>query len=141
MKAFVDTNIFIDYYFDRGNGIVPFGEFTFQFFKNTVECKYFVLVCPQTIKELCKVLKFSEEEVWSNILQNLKTSNKIELIMPSEEQLKEALRLKDAKHVSLNDALFAILARDNNAILVSRDRHHHETLGELVEVVRPEDLQ
>ncbi len=141
MKAFVDTNIFIDYYFNRGNSIIPFGEFTFQFFKNAVECKHFILICPQIIKELCKVLKFSEEDVWSNILQNLKNSNKIELIMPSEEQSKEALRLKDAKRVSLNDALFAILARDNNAVLVSRDWHHHENLGEIVKVSKPEDLQ
>lgn len=141
MKVFVDTHIFIDYYWNRKDNVKPLGEFTFQFFKRALECKYFIIISQQVIEELCRVLKVSEREIWSNVLQNLKEANKIEVAVVSGEQLREARKLTAIKHIPLNDALFSILARDANAKLVSRDRHHHEDLSEIVDVLMPEDLQ
>ena len=140
MKAFVDTHIFIDFYFDRSDRIKPLGEFAFQFFKRAVECEYFVLICQQVIDEISSVLSIDEKDFRDILLGNLKKANKVELVSVSKSQLREARDIATAKNLSLFDCLFAILARDNKAMLVSRDKHHHETLANTVRVFTPEEL-
>ena len=57
----------------------------------------------------------------------------------SENQRKEAFYLSRKLKMFFKDVLHAVLARDNNALLVSRDKHFYE-LQEYVEIKRPEDL-
>mgnify|MGYP001560359172 CR=1 FL=1 len=54
-------------------------------------------------------------------------------------QLSEARALASRAVVPLGDAIHAILARDNDAILVSRDVHFQK-LRHVVEVRRPDEL-
>ncbi len=140
MKVFVDTHIFIDYFLDRKDRFKPLGEFAFQFFKKAVECRYFVIICQPVIDELCSALSKNEKAVWEDVLYDLVKAKKIELITFSREQMKEASAISAERNVPKYDALFAIIARDNNAIIVSRDKHHHENLSDLVRVSRPEEL-
>ena len=55
------------------------------------------------------------------------------------EQIKEAATLSEEKKVPFGDAVHAILARDNNAIMVTRD-HHFSKLKECIIVKKPEEL-
>lgn len=57
----------------------------------------------------------------------------------SESQAKEAAILCKQRKVAFGDALHAILARDNNAIMVTRDKHFLG-LADIAEVKKPEDL-
>ncbi|MDO8627001.1 MAG: PIN domain-containing protein, partial [Candidatus Diapherotrites archaeon] len=65
----------------------------------------------------------------------------IEFIEETKEQVKKSISIweREFKHISKNDVLHAILAKDNNAILVSRDWHFEE-LRDLVEIKKPEDI-
>jgi len=58
------------------------------------------------------------------------------------EQISEARKewIKREKELSFNDALHAIIARDNRAMLVTRDRHFFEFLGDIVEIRKPEEI-
>ena len=140
MKVFGDTHIFVDYYLNRSGGVVPLGEFAFQFFKSAVECKFFVIICQPVIDEICDAISKTEQVVWEMVLCNLRDAKKIELVEFSKEQVKEARILSKERDVPLYDALFAIVARDNDAVLVSRDAHHSERLSDLVNVFKPEEL-
>ena len=57
----------------------------------------------------------------------------------SSIQEKEAASLGRVRKVSFGDALHAVLARDNFAVMVTRDKHFLE-LMDIVEVRKPEDL-
>lgn len=57
----------------------------------------------------------------------------------NQDQLKEAIALSRKFKIPKSDALHAILARDNNATLITRDKHFYE-LHEEVEIKKPEDL-
>jgi len=57
----------------------------------------------------------------------------------SESQIKESAILCKKKEVAFGDALHAVLARDNKAIMVTRDKHFIE-LNHIAEIKKPEDL-
>lgn len=139
MKVFVDTNIFIDYYLDRKDNFLPLGEFAFQFFKRAIECEFFILICDFIVLELCEVLNLDEKELNKILFADLIKKNKITKIDFNEKQYKEAGDLSKSKLIPFSDALFAVLARAHNAILISRDKHYNEVKN-IVEVKKPEEL-
>ena len=55
------------------------------------------------------------------------------------QQIKEAEKIAVERKIPKGDALHAIVARDNNSILVTRDRHFRK-LTDISEYHRPEDL-
>ncbi len=64
----------------------------------------------------------------------------IQKVEYSKEQVSEALSfwVKSNKQFPFSDILHSVIARDNNAVLVSRDRHFLEI--DLAESVMPEDV-
>lgn len=139
MNIFVDTHIFVDYFLDRSDNIKPLGEFIFQLVRRTISCEFYMLVSDGVIKELKNILNKKEDELTELIFKELISAGKIQFIKASENQTKEAELLAERRKIPKSDALFAILARDNAAILVSRDRHHQET-EDIVEALKPEEL-
>ena len=57
----------------------------------------------------------------------------------NEKKLKEADDLSKEHKISLGDAVHGILARDNNAIMITRDRHFRK-LKDKITIKKPEDL-
>jgi len=55
------------------------------------------------------------------------------------KQLEEAIKISKKLRIPVKDALHAILARDNDTILVTRDKHFYE-LAKQVTIKKPEDL-
>ena len=86
------------------------------------------------VKEF-KNLGYSKNEI-DAILRIAKPKNLIHIhIFP--ENLCEARKLARQRNVPNKDALHAILARDNNLQLISRDRHF-EKLKDITEIKLPE---
>ena len=52
---------------------------------------------------------------------------------------RETIELKHKYNIPFGDALHAVLARDNNAILVARD-HHFEEIQHIIKAKKPEEL-
>ncbi len=139
MNVFVDTHIFVDYYLDRSDNIRPLGEFTFNFLKRAVACEFYIFVSEGVLKELEETLRKTRNEIIDVIFSNLTKAKKVEFVTPSEHQITEARMLAEERKIPKSDALFTILARDNNATLISRDWHHKE-VEDIVEVKKPEEL-
>ncbi len=137
-KIYVDTHIFADYWGDRSDNKLPLGEFAFRLFKETMSCKFLILFSKQNSIELksgCKIYDLFEIDLMSDLL----SADKLLRIPISEQQKQEAKKISLESQVPKGDALHAILARDNDAILVSRDKHHY-LVDDLVTVRKPEDL-
>jgi predicted nucleic acid-binding protein len=138
MRVFVDTNVFLDYYFDRKDSVKPLGEFAFNFFNAAIGCRFTVLISIEVIEELELATGFGMDKIWEVILGRLKETGKIELLEPTKSQTAMAGRLKKEKVLPFNDCLFAAIAFDLGIPLVSRDRHFEQF--EFVKAMLPEEL-
>ncbi len=95
-----------------------------------------ILYSDLVVQEL--MTKYSKEEI-SNILSIIYNLNLLVKISISKEQAKEAADLCRKRNVPFADVLHAILARDNRAVMVTRDRHF-QRLIDIADIKKPEDL-
>ena len=135
-KFYLDSAIWRDYSENRSDRFRPLGEWALTLINNALENEDFILYSDMVIKEL--KVKYSDEEI-NNILEIVSKRNLLVKVDISESQAKEAAILCGQREVAFGDALHAILARDNNAIMVTRDKHFLE-LTDIAEVKKPEDL-
>ncbi len=131
-RFYVDTSVWRDYFEDRSDGVRPLGEFAFQFLKKCEKNESVVLYSEAVISEFERFPEFIKE-----FQDSFRVS--IAIVLVSEKQVAESEAIANKKAVPFGDALHAVLARDNNAMLVSRDRHFEE-LQEIVECCVPEKV-
>jgi len=136
MKRFyLDACIWRDYFEDREDRFRPLGEWAFRLIKKIIEDGDLFVISDVLIEELRE--PYTSEEI-KNLFEIVpkKLSLKIEY---SKKQLRRAFEIKNKFNIPFKDALHSILAKDNNAILITRDKHFYELIGE-VDVRKPEDL-
>ena len=133
-KYYLDAAIYIDYYNNRRDRFRPLGDWAHRLLA-LIETKGDVLIVSDfLIAELESHL--SKREV-KDILSTYKgIIRKIEF---TDKQFKEAKELANKRRVPLGDVLHSIIARDNDAILVTRD-HHFEGLNDISVPHKPEDV-
>lgn len=131
-KYYLDTCIWIDYFENREDNFRPLGEWAVSLIKNVIKKENLFIITDHLINEL--KINYSEEEInkmFSIIPKELFLMTKI-----NEKQAKEARNIKSKYKIPFGDALHIIAAKDNNAILVSRDKH----ILELNLCKKPEEL-
>jgi predicted nucleic acid-binding protein len=135
-KYYFDSSIWRDYFENRKDKFRPLGEWAFELIKQIIKEKGIILYSELVIDELRK--DWSQEAV-NSCFGAFRSE---ELLVKAEitpEQYKEAVRLAREKKVPRGDALHAILARDNDAIMVARDKHFLE-LDDVANHKKPEEL-
>lgn len=133
---YLDSCIWRDYYEDRFDGFKPLGQLALIFLNNILQKKCFILYSGMIIDELR--IKYD----LSSIMRMFEIADKMGLLVKvsiSGLQAKEAALLCRQRNVAFGDALHAILARDNNAMLITRDKHFLQ-LKDIVEARKPEEL-
>jgi len=134
-RFYLDTAIWRDYFEDWHDNLRPLGEFAFKFLKDCEKNDCEVLFSPLVAHELHS--HYSAErvkEVFSSFTHYLKE------VFISPEELSEARTLNHKlKDTHTSDIVHAILARDNCAVLITRDRHF-ETLSSIVQILSPEEV-
>ncbi len=120
-KYLLDTCIWMDFFENRislvGN---PIGQYATALINKIIKSKNKILFSNTTIKELKTT--YSEQDI-NYMLNLLFISGKIIKIEISEKTFKEAKNLSIKRNLPLGDCLYAIQARDNNAIMITRDKH------------------
>ncbi len=135
-RFYLDTCIWRDLLEDRKSGFSFLGENAFQFLRKCREFNCSVLCSDLVLDELGAY--FTEEEV-SSLLEPF--LDLIEFIdYTKEETFEVPLILNKFKEIHFADVLHAIVARDNNAILVTRDKHF-ELLSGIVISLKPEEVR
>ncbi|MBC8501468.1 MAG: type II toxin-antitoxin system VapC family toxin [Nanoarchaeota archaeon] len=133
-KYYLDTCIWRDYYENRSDKFRPLGEWALELLNLIIKNKDEILVSELVIKEL------GTEYSKGRIKDLFEINGVTILFIPTLQQQRfEAIKLSQKRKVHASDALHAVLARDNKAILVSRDNHFLELL-DIVDVKKPEDL-
>jgi predicted nucleic acid-binding protein len=82
---------------------------------------------------------YGEEEV-ENWLGFLFACGRLVRISPTKEETCEATALSRDRDIPFGDCIFAVMARDNKAIVVTRDKHFFENLSDVIKAIRSEEL-
>ncbi|MFH1332545.1 MAG: PIN domain-containing protein [archaeon] len=134
-RYYLDSCIWRDYFEDRKDRFRPLGEWDFMLIKKIVDNNDLVLYSDSVQDELS--LFYSGEQI-KNLLSIVPNSLLVHL-KASTDQIDESVKLSKRVGIQKMDVLHAILARDNKAILVTRDKHFYE-LSEYLIIKKPEDL-
>lgn len=132
LRYYFDTSIWIDIYDKRG----IHGEVAKKLLERIILKDSFVLYSDVVLVEL-KRLGFSEHEIL--VMLSIAKPDHLKRVHSTARQLEEAKRLSKQRNVPLRDALHAILTRDHDAQLVSRD-WDFEMLKDVTRTRKPEDL-
>jgi len=135
-KYFVDTLIYRDYYENRRDNLRPLGEWALDFFKSIAQQEGEILYCDLVIKEIA--IQYNADVI-ASIFSTIAKFAALVKIKPTFKQKSEAGKLKKERKVPFADALYAVIARDNNAIIVSRD-NHFSILSDIAIARKPEEL-
>lgn len=136
-RYYLDTCIWRDHYENRfGLSGNPLGEYASKLFMRIIKNKEIVLFSELIIRELKSDYDEKEIDKMLNILLMIGILKRVEI---SKNDYKEAKRIGTERGLPFGDVLHAILARDNNAVLISQDKHHQE-LKDIVEVKKPKEI-
>jgi len=134
-KYYIDVCIWIDYFENRSDKFRPLGDWAFGLIKKIINDNDLILYSELVEEELSE--SYSDEEI-ENIF-SIVPSELFVKVKISDKQLVEARELSIKKKVPLGDAIHAVLSKDNNALLITRDEHF-EKLRDIIIVKKPEDL-
>jgi predicted nucleic acid-binding protein len=134
-KYLIDTSIWVDLYEDRkGFKNEPLGDYALKLLTQIKAKESIIAITDLLVRELES--NYSMAEINGIFKLFKKTSEKI---IATEEQRKEAEKIAIERNVPKGDALHAIMARDSNLILVSRDKHFKQ-LADISKSFKPEEL-
>lgn len=134
IRYYLDTATWMDFYEDRKDPRKNIGEIAFKLLCQLLATKSKIVVSSFCQREL--EVYYSLDEIRGMTLLFEKFMIKAEI---SEEQLIEAKKISQERNIPKGDCIHAIIARDNNAILISRD-NHFQKLKDICEVAKPEDI-
>jgi predicted nucleic acid-binding protein len=84
-------------------------------------------------------IQYTAPEVEKYCFESLKDLKLLEKVSISGQQVEEARKISRERGIPKGDALHAILGRDNNAVVVTRD-NHFELLKDIVKSNKPEEI-
>jgi len=129
---YLDTSIWLDYSELREEN----GEKALRLIISLIIDNAIIIYSDLILKELRNVL-LTETEI--NNLLGIARPDNIKRVHIFKEQLTEAKKIAKQRDVPLGDAIHAVVARDNEAILVSRDKDF-DKLRDIVTTKIPEAL-
>lgn len=131
-EFYFDTSIWIDFYEKRGRN----GEHALQLIIKIINRNWRLAYSDLHIKEF-KHLDYSNGGI--NDILNIIKPNSIKHVHIYREQIEEARNITRQRKLPHNDVLHALLCRDNNLQLISRDLHF-ERLKDITKAGKPEDF-
>lgn len=134
-KYYLDTSVWIDLYEDRiGYNKEPLGDFAWRLLSLIKINKNKLIITDILIKEL--EINYSLEEI-NGMLKLFEEIT--EKIIVTKQQRDEANKIAEERNIPSGDALHAILTRDHNLILITRDNHFRK-LHDICKSYKPEEL-
>jgi predicted nucleic acid-binding protein len=134
-KYYIDTSIWMDLLEDRkGYNNEPLGDFALKLFSLIKAKKSTLIISDILIRELEGY--YSLEEINGMMLPFQKI---IEKIIATKEQRVEARKIAEERNLPPGDCLHAILARDNDFILITRDKDF-KLLEDITSHYKPEEI-
>ena len=134
-KYYIDTSIWMDLLEDRkGYNNEPLGDYALKLFSLIKAKKSTLILSDILIRELEGY--YSLEGINGMMLPFQKI---IEKIIATKEQRVEARKIAEERNLPPGDCLHAILARDNDFILITRDKDF-KLLEDITSHYKPEEI-
>ncbi|HII15923.1 MAG TPA: PIN domain-containing protein [Nanoarchaeota archaeon] len=134
-RYYIDTAIWVDFHENRKDRFRPLGEWALKMFRGIAQTGGIVIYSDMVIDELLRRYPMHIIHKAFNIIPK----SNFKKVYANSEQSAEADRLSRERELPFADCFHAILARDNFAIMVSRDRHF-EQLRDIADTKKPEEL-
>ncbi len=132
-RYYIDTSIWMDLLEDRkGYNGEPLGDFALRLFSSIKAKKANLVISDILVREISGY--YSLEEINSMMLPFQSITQKI---IATKEQRIEARKIAEERNLPPGDVLHAILARDNDLILVTRDKDFRQ-LTDMSDHYKPE---
>lgn len=134
-KYYFDTSIWLDFFENRDEPNLPKGKLASQLLYKILKKDAIVLYSDLNIRELVRASysSYSLEELFEP-LKHILT-----FVESTDKEQRLAIDLASKRNVPKQDALHALIARDNKAILVTLDNHFQKML-DIIKPKRPIDL-
>jgi len=134
MKLYIDTNIFLDFIFERknieGKDISKPAQ---KLFYRAMKCEFFIIYSDHTAFEINKRMRLEQLRMMFEFLKK-----KIVMVSKTQEDIKEAQKLSNT---NFSDALHAVLAKKAGAdYLITRNIRDFEAFSSYIEARTPEDI-
>jgi len=137
IKYYFDTCIWRDFYENRfGYSGRPLGSLANRLFLHVMKKKQILLFSDLVVSELKK--DYSENDI-VNMLNFLYISGILQKVNFSKKNYQEAYSISLKRKLATGDVLHAIIARNNNAIMVSQDKHF-QNLKDIAIIKKPEQI-
>ena len=131
----IDTSIWVDLYDDRkGYNNEPLGDYALKLIVKIKAKENVIVLTDFLVKELETLYSIAEINGMFMLFEKI-----IKKIKSTEEQREEAKKIAKERDVPAGDALHAIIARDNDLILITRDRHFRK-LEDISKHYKPEEI-
>ena len=134
-KYYFDTSIWLDFLENRDEPNMPKSEWARKLVMKIINKKDKILISGAVKNELIGV-GYSKYEI-ETLFRPFQ--NYILEVYTSKKQYGKAKDLKNKRKVPFLDALHAVLARDNKAVIVTRDLHFNKLL-DIIKYKKPEEL-
>jgi len=134
MRYYLDTSIWLDLLENRNEPNFPKGKWAKQLLDKIVKEGSMILLSDNNYTEL-SVLGYDALQI-QDIFRKYQM---IEYVLSTHKQIGKAKDLSKKRNIPKRDALHALLARDNNAILVTFDKHF-DKLTDIIKPKRTNDL-
>ncbi|MBI2546234.1 PIN domain-containing protein [Candidatus Woesearchaeota archaeon] len=134
-KYYLDTSIWLDFFENRNEPNLPKGDWAHKLLGKITENNDKIIYSDIVIIEL-GAAGYSPQEI-ENLFDRIKPI--LIFIESTEKQVRKAKDLSSKRGVPNGDALHALIARDNKAIVVTLDRHFKKLL-DINKSKRPQDL-
>ena len=135
-KYYFDTSIWLDHFENRNELHLPKGDWAHRLMNKIINSDDRILYSDMVLIEL-RVLGYQQHEL-EMLFQALKPV--LIFVQATDKQLKRAKDLSLKRNVPKGDAVHALIARDNNAILVALDKHF-EKVKDFVQIQSSRDFK
>ena len=135
-KYYLDTNIWRDYFENREDNLRPLGEWAFELLRKAKINHTLILYSQAVVSEL--KICYSLEQI-KDIFKIISSERLLIEVKIGQKQVKEARNISKRRKLPFTDVLHAILARDNRAVIVTRDKHF-QILTDITIPKTPEEL-
>ncbi|MBI2110086.1 PIN domain-containing protein [Candidatus Woesearchaeota archaeon] len=135
MLYYLDTSIWLDIFENRDEHNFPKSKYAIELLNKIIDNNDKILVSRAIIKELINY--------GYNYFEAVGLFKKFKPILIyvnfNEKQFGKAKDIANKRAIPRFDSLHAIIARDNGAILISRD-NHFKKLADITKTKKPEDI-
>src|SRR3989344_8963660 len=126
---YLDTSVWLDFLENRNEPGIPKGEWAKKLIKIIIEEEDKIIVSDNNLLELAN-LGYTEFDI-DGLLMKFKLN--IVFVESTGKEIGKAKDLAYKREIPKRDALHALIARDNEAILITLDRHFQK----LSDIIKP----